>query len=71
MMMVAWLLVIVAALFETGFAVLLKQSHGISRLWPTAGFAAWALIANQAGYVTVRWTVDTPGCCGRWAFAAC
>jgi quaternary ammonium compound-resistance protein SugE len=42
---VAWLVVIVAGLFETGFAVLLKQSHGISRLWPTAGFAACALIS--------------------------
>jgi quaternary ammonium compound-resistance protein SugE len=42
---VAWLLVIVAGLFETGFAVLLKQSNGVSRLWPTAGFAACALIS--------------------------
>lgn len=41
----AWLLVIVAGLFETGFAVLLKQSHGVTRLWPTAGFAACALIS--------------------------
>jgi quaternary ammonium compound-resistance protein SugE len=41
----AWLLVIVAGVFEMGFAVLLKQSHGISRLWPTAGFAACALIS--------------------------
>ena len=40
-----WLLVIVAGMFETGFAVLLKQSHGITRLWPTAGFAACALIS--------------------------
>ena len=36
---------IVAGLFETGFAVLLKQSHGITRLWPTAGFALCALIS--------------------------
>jgi quaternary ammonium compound-resistance protein SugE len=40
-----WVLVIVAGLFETGFAVLLKQSHGISRLWPTVGFAVCALIS--------------------------
>jgi quaternary ammonium compound-resistance protein SugE len=38
-------LVIVAGLFETGFAVLLKQSQGITRLWPTVGFAACALIS--------------------------
>jgi quaternary ammonium compound-resistance protein SugE len=41
----AWVLVYVAGLFETGFAVLLKLSHGISRPWPTAGFAACALIS--------------------------
>src|SRR5262245_53628751 len=41
----AWLMVVVAGFFETGFAVLLKQSHGISRLWPTVGFAVCALIS--------------------------
>jgi quaternary ammonium compound-resistance protein SugE len=41
----AWLTVIVAGMFETCFAVLLKQSHGLSRLWPTAGFAVCALIS--------------------------
>ena len=41
----AWLLVLVAGVFETGFAVLLKQSHGITRVWPTASFAACALIS--------------------------
>jgi len=41
----AWALVFIAGLFETGFAVLLKLSHGISRPWPTAGFAACALIS--------------------------
>lgn len=41
----AWLLVVIASFFETGFAVLLKQSHGITRLLPTIGFAACALIS--------------------------
>ena len=41
----AWLLVLIAGVFETGFAVLLKQSHGITRVWPTAGFAICALIS--------------------------
>lgn len=41
----AWVLICVAGLFETGFAVLLKVSHGITRLWPTVGFAACALIS--------------------------
>jgi quaternary ammonium compound-resistance protein SugE len=40
-----WLLIVVAGLFETGFAVLLKQSANFTRLWPTVGFAACALIS--------------------------
>jgi quaternary ammonium compound-resistance protein SugE len=41
----AWFMVVVAGLFETGFAVLLKQSYGITRLWPTVGFACCALVS--------------------------
>ncbi|HEX4832177.1 MAG TPA: multidrug efflux SMR transporter [Trebonia sp.] len=41
----AWFMVIVAGLFETGFAILLKQSHGITRILPAAGFAVCALIS--------------------------
>jgi quaternary ammonium compound-resistance protein SugE len=40
---VAWLLIVVAGLFETGFAVLLKQSESFTRLGPTVGFAVCAL----------------------------
>ena len=36
----AWLLVVVAGLLETGFAVCLKLSHGFTRLWPTVAFAS-------------------------------
>ncbi|AEW96436.1 MULTISPECIES: DMT family transporter [Streptomycetaceae] len=39
----AWLLVVVAGLMETGFAVCLKMSHGFTRLWPTIAFACFAL----------------------------
>ena len=39
----AWFLVVVAGLFETAFAVLLKQSAHFTKLWPTVGFAACAL----------------------------
>ncbi|MCB5908773.1 DMT family transporter [Streptomyces pinistramenti] len=39
----AWLLVVVAGLLETGFAVCLKLSHGFTRLFPTVAFAAFAL----------------------------
>lgn len=41
----AWFLIVAAGMFETGFAVLLKQSHGFSQLWPTVGFAACALVS--------------------------
>jgi quaternary ammonium compound-resistance protein SugE len=39
----AWFLVILAGLLETGFAVSLKQSDGFSRLLPTLLFAVFAL----------------------------
>ncbi|MET7299729.1 multidrug efflux SMR transporter [Embleya sp. NPDC005575] len=39
----AWMIVIIAGILETGFAIMLKQSHGFTRLWPTVGFAACAL----------------------------
>ena len=41
----AWFLVLTAGVFETGFAVLLKISHGMTKLWPTVGFAACALVS--------------------------
>jgi quaternary ammonium compound-resistance protein SugE len=41
----AWLIVITAGFFETGFAVFLKMSHGLTKLWPTIGFAICALIS--------------------------
>jgi quaternary ammonium compound-resistance protein SugE len=39
----AWVIILAAGLFETGFAVALKMSHGMTRIWPTAIFAACAL----------------------------
>jgi len=36
-------MILAAGLFETGFAVALKLSHGMTRLWPTVTFAACAL----------------------------
>lgn len=43
--LVAWFFIVMAGLFETGFAILLKQSHSFTRLWPTVGFAVCALIS--------------------------
>jgi quaternary ammonium compound-resistance protein SugE len=39
----AWLLVIAAGLFETGFAVMLDASDGFTKLVPTVLFAVCAL----------------------------
>ena len=35
----AWVYLIVAGVFEIGFALGLKYSEGFSRLWPTVGMA--------------------------------
>ena len=39
----AWVLLIAAGAFETGFAVMLKVSDGFSKLVPTILFAMFAL----------------------------
>lgn len=43
----AWVVLIVASLFEIGWAIGLKLTEGFTRLWPTAGTVA-ALIASVA-----------------------
>jgi quaternary ammonium compound-resistance protein SugE len=50
----AWLTLVAAGLFETGFAVSLKLSHGLTRLWPTAAFAACALLSFALLTVALR-----------------
>lgn len=50
----AWFMIVVAGLFETGFAVLLKQSHGMTRLWPTVGFASCALVSFALLTIALR-----------------
>lgn len=42
-MSVAWFIVIVAGMLETGFAVSLKLSHGFSRIGWTVAFCLFAL----------------------------
>jgi hypothetical protein len=41
----AWLTILAAGVFETGFAVALKMSHGMARFWPTVVFAVCALLS--------------------------
>jgi quaternary ammonium compound-resistance protein SugE len=43
----AWTYLIIAGLFETGWAVGLKYTHGFSRLWPSVG-TVLAMIASFA-----------------------
>jgi quaternary ammonium compound-resistance protein SugE len=50
----AWLVIVVAGVFETGFAVALKLSHGMTRLWPTIGFAVCALTSFTLLTVALR-----------------
>jgi quaternary ammonium compound-resistance protein SugE len=50
----AWVALVAAGMFETAFAVLLKLSHGLTRLWPTAGFAICALISFTLLNVALR-----------------
>ena len=50
----AWVVLVAAGLFETAFAVLLKLSDGMSRLWPTVGFGACALISFSLLTVALR-----------------
>jgi quaternary ammonium compound-resistance protein SugE len=42
----AWLTLIVAGLFEIGWAIGLKYTEGFTRLWPTA-WTAGALVASM------------------------
>jgi quaternary ammonium compound-resistance protein SugE len=42
---VAWFLLITAGLFETGFAVMLKLSHGFTRILPSILFCIFALVS--------------------------
>jgi quaternary ammonium compound-resistance protein SugE len=50
----AWVILVAAGLFETAFAVCLKLSHGLTQPWPTAGFAASALISFGLLTVALR-----------------
>lgn len=41
----AWFVLFIAGLFEIGWAVGLKHTHGFSRLWPTLGTLACMVIS--------------------------
>ena len=50
----AWLALVTAGLFETGFAVCLKLSNGLRVPWPVAGFALCALASFGLLTVALR-----------------
>jgi quaternary ammonium compound-resistance protein SugE len=50
----AWLTILAAGLFETGFAVALKLSNGMTRTWPTVIFAVCALMSFALLTVALR-----------------
>lgn len=41
----AWLLLVLAGLFEIGWAIGLKYTEGFTRLWPSVGTVAAAIIS--------------------------
>lgn len=41
----SWLLLVIAGLFEVGWAVGLKYTEGFSRLWPSLGTAAAMILS--------------------------
>jgi quaternary ammonium compound-resistance protein SugE len=41
----AWVVLVVAGLFEIGWAVCLKQAQGFTRVWPSVGFAVFTTLS--------------------------
>jgi quaternary ammonium compound-resistance protein SugE len=62
----AWFLLVIAGLFEIGWAIGLKFTEGFSRLWPSIGTAAamvvsivllgWAMRTLPVGTAYAVWT---------------
>jgi len=62
----AWIVLIVAGLFEVVWATAMKQSHGFSRLWPSVvtiagmlvsfGLLSWSMRVLPLGTAYTVWT---------------
>ncbi|MGP7796883.1 DMT family transporter [Sphingomonas sp. CLY1604] len=62
----AWIVLIIAGLFEIVWATAMKQSHGFTRLWPSVitiagmlvsfGLLSWAMRALPLGTAYTVWT---------------
>lgn len=51
----AWVLLVIAGLFEIGWAIGLKYTEGFTRLWPTVG----TVISMIVSVVLLGWAVRT------------
>lgn len=51
----AWITLVIAGLFETGWAVGLKYTEGFTRLWPTV----WTAVALVISMALLGWSVKT------------
>jgi quaternary ammonium compound-resistance protein SugE len=49
----AWIVLLVAGLFEVGWAVGLKYTEGFTRLWPSV----WTVFAMVASVVLLGWSL--------------
>lgn len=62
----AWVVLIIAGLFEVVWATAMKQSHGFSRLWPSIitiggmlvsfGLLSWSMRVLPLGTAYIVWT---------------
>ena len=62
----AWIILVIAGLFEVGWAIGLKYTEGFTKLWPSAGTAAamvvsvvllgWAMKTLPVGTAYAVWT---------------
>lgn len=51
----AWMLLLVAALLEVGWAVGLKYTYGFTRLWPSV----WTVLAMVLSMALLAWAART------------
>jgi quaternary ammonium compound-resistance protein SugE len=54
-MAMAWIVLIVAGVFETGWAVGLKYSEGFTRFWPSV----WTVVCLVISMLLLGWSVRT------------
>ncbi len=62
----SWIVLVIAGLFEVGWAIGLKYTEGFTRLWPTVGTVAamvasvlllgWAMRSLRVGTAYAVWT---------------